>query len=56
MADAFEAMTSDRPYRTALTREEAVAELRRNAGSQFDPEVVTAFIELLENTVGKLAV
>lgn len=56
VADAFEAMTSDRPYRTALSREEAVAELRRNAGSQFDPGVVTAFIELLESTVGKSTV
>lgn len=55
VADAFEAMTSDRPYRTALTREEAVAELRRNAGSQFDPEVVASFVGLLERTAQKTA-
>ena len=41
-------MTSDRPYRKALSREEATAELARNSGSQFDPEVVRQFIDLLE--------
>jgi HD-GYP domain-containing protein (c-di-GMP phosphodiesterase class II) len=48
VADSFEAMTSDRPYRTALSREEAMSELSRNAGSQFDPEVVRHFLALLE--------
>lgn len=48
-ADAFEAMTSDRPYRQALSREQAMMELRDNAGTQFDPEVVGYFLELLEN-------
>jgi diguanylate cyclase (GGDEF)-like protein len=43
VCDAFHAMTSDRPYRTALSRAEALAELRRCAGSQFDPRVVDAF-------------
>lgn len=43
VADTFDAMTSDRPYRNALTLEIAVAELRKNAGSQFDPEMVEAF-------------
>lgn len=50
VADSFEAMTSDRPYRKALTREEAMAELSRNAGSQFDPEVVQHFLALLEKS------
>jgi diguanylate cyclase (GGDEF)-like protein len=45
VADAYDAMTSDRPYRKAMGREEALAELERNAGMQFDPEVVSAFIE-----------
>jgi len=45
VADAYDAMTSDRPYRKAMGREEALAELERNAGTQFDPEVVSAFIE-----------
>jgi HD-GYP domain-containing protein (c-di-GMP phosphodiesterase class II) len=47
VADAYDAMTSDRPYRRALSHEEAVAELRRGAGTQFDPEVVEAFLETL---------
>src|SRR5205807_2025383 len=38
--DAWSAMTSDRSYRSALSREEAAAELRRGAGTQFDPVVV----------------
>ena len=40
VADAYEAMTADRPYRRALTADEARAELRRGAGTQFDPRVV----------------
>lgn len=43
VCDAFDAMTSDRPYRARMTTEEAIAELRRQAGTQFDPEVVAAF-------------
>ncbi len=46
--DAYEGMTSDRPYRKALSHETAVAELRANAGSQFDPGIVKLFIRLLE--------
>jgi putative nucleotidyltransferase with HDIG domain len=42
VADAFDAMTSDRPYRRALSQEVAAAEIRRNAGSQFCPDVVGA--------------
>jgi HD-GYP domain-containing protein (c-di-GMP phosphodiesterase class II) len=40
-------MVSNRPYRTAMSREGAMAELRRGAGSQFDPAVVEAFVEAL---------
>jgi diguanylate cyclase (GGDEF)-like protein len=47
VCDAFHAMTSDRPYRQALTHEQALGELRRCAGRQFDPVVVDAFCELL---------
>jgi diguanylate cyclase (GGDEF)-like protein/PAS domain S-box-containing protein len=48
IADAFDAMTSDRPYRKALTCERAVAELERCAGIQFDPALVARFIKVLE--------
>jgi HD-GYP domain-containing protein (c-di-GMP phosphodiesterase class II) len=44
--DAWDAMRSDRPYRKALTREAAIAELRRCAGSQFDPKIVDAFLRI----------
>jgi HD-GYP domain-containing protein (c-di-GMP phosphodiesterase class II) len=40
-------MTSDRSYRSALTPEQAVAELRANAGTQFDPEVVAALLTVV---------
>jgi putative nucleotidyltransferase with HDIG domain len=46
VADSFEAMTAARPYRmTPLTREQAIAELRKFAGIQFDPKVVDAFVQ-----------
>lgn len=48
-ADAFDAMTSDRPYRKAMTKEVALAKLQENAGTQFDPEVVEAFIAALRD-------
>jgi diguanylate cyclase (GGDEF)-like protein len=43
VADAYHAMVHDRPYKTALSHDQALAELRSNAGTQFDPEVVNAF-------------
>ena len=45
IADAYDAMTSDRPYRKAIGHEAAFAELKRCAGTQFDPELVNLFIE-----------
>ncbi|HIE50523.1 MAG TPA: HD domain-containing protein [Armatimonadetes bacterium] len=44
VADAYDAMTSDRPYRQALGEEVALEELRRHSGSQFSPEIVQAFL------------
>jgi putative nucleotidyltransferase with HDIG domain len=48
VADAYEAMRSDRPYRKRLSRETAISELKRGAGSQFDPKVVRAFLRYLK--------
>lgn len=48
VADAYDAMTSDRPYRKGMTPEKAREELRDNRGSQFDPEVVEAFFRAEE--------
>ncbi|MGH2980777.1 MAG: bifunctional diguanylate cyclase/phosphohydrolase [Solirubrobacterales bacterium] len=49
VADAYEAMTNDRAYRSAMTPAKAREELKLNAGTQFDPRVVDAFITLLES-------
>ena len=48
VADAFDAMTSDRPYRKALTTEETVSEFKRNSGTQFDPQIVRLLLKLIE--------
>ena len=45
VVDSFDAMTSDRSYRRAMTEALAIVELERCAGSQFDPEIVRAFVE-----------
>ena len=47
MADTVEAMTSDRPYRKALTLEAVVSEIHRFTGTQFDPKVSQAFVRLI---------
>jgi HD-GYP domain-containing protein (c-di-GMP phosphodiesterase class II) len=52
VADAFEAMTSDRPYRKAPGQAYAIDELRRNSGTQFDADVVEALIRRLDPTGG----
>ncbi len=48
VADAYDAMTSDRPYRKAMSIAEARAELKKCAGTHFDPEVVEVFLEVLD--------
>lgn len=48
LADAFDAMTSDRPYRAALSTGEARDEIARQAGSQFDPQLAREFLAMLE--------
>jgi len=41
-------MNNDRAYRKAMRREDAIAEIRRNAGTQFDPDIVRIFINIME--------
>ena len=48
VCDSYDAMTSDRSYRRAMSEEVALAELRAGAGSQFDPQVVAAFLRVRE--------
>ncbi len=55
VVDAFDAMTNDRPYRQATTTAAALAELRRNAGTQFDPAVVDAFALVLSARDARVA-
>lgn len=49
IADAYDSMTSERPYRKPIPQEEAVAELKKCAGTQFNPEVVDMFVQTLAN-------
>lgn len=51
IADTYDAMTSDRAYRQALTSDVALAEIKRNSGSQFDPMLVEAFVRSFEKGV-----
>ena len=51
VADAYHAMVHDRPYKDALTHEEALAELRRHGGTQFDPDVVDVFCSIYAEAV-----
>jgi HD-GYP domain-containing protein (c-di-GMP phosphodiesterase class II) len=57
VCDAFDAMVSKRPYRAAMSPADAVVELRRCAGTQFDPDVVEAFCAVAEesDTAGRVA-
>ncbi|MCL6478338.1 MAG: PAS domain S-box protein [Peptococcaceae bacterium] len=54
IADAYDAMTSDRPYHRALSHEEAVSELKRSAGTQFDPSLVPIFLQIIEEYKNKV--
>lgn len=48
VADSYEAMTSERPYSNSMTQEQAIEELKDKSGSQFDLEIVDAFLKVLE--------
>jgi putative two-component system response regulator len=56
IADVFDALSHDRPYKKAWPLEDCVAEIERNSGRQFDPQVVSAFLELWNAGVLKAAV
>lgn len=48
IADSYDAMTSDRPYRKALSKEQALREISRNSGTQFRPDLAAVFLDLME--------
>jgi HD-GYP domain-containing protein (c-di-GMP phosphodiesterase class II) len=48
VADTYDAMTSDRPYRKAISHEATIREIADHAGTQFDPEVVAAFLQMCQ--------
>jgi HD-GYP domain-containing protein (c-di-GMP phosphodiesterase class II) len=56
IADAFDAMTSARPYRQTLSSERALSELEACSGSQFDPHLVELFLEIWDSTTLSVAV
>ncbi|WP_427339927.1 HD-GYP domain-containing protein [Caloranaerobacter sp. DY30410] len=49
IADVYDAMTSDRPYRKALSKEVALSEIEKNAGTQFNPEFAKMFVKIMRN-------
>ncbi len=53
VADSFDAMTTDRPYKRAMEREQAFAHVKKNAGTQFDPDVVKAFLKVFDHRTGR---
>jgi HD-GYP domain-containing protein (c-di-GMP phosphodiesterase class II) len=48
VADTYDAMVADRPYRKPLTHAQAAAELRQHEGKQFDPRVIEAFLDTFQ--------
>ena len=54
VVDSFDAMTSNRPYNVRKTYDEAIVELRKYSGTQFDPEIASKFIEVIQENKDKL--
>jgi diguanylate cyclase (GGDEF)-like protein len=54
VADAYDAMTNDRIYRKAMSKEEALIELQSNSGTQFDPYIIDIFLKILKNKTSNL--
>ncbi|MDM8534191.1 HD-GYP domain-containing protein [Clostridiaceae bacterium HSG29] len=53
VADAYDAMTTDRPYREAMSKEDAILEIKNSCGKQFSPEICKLFVNMLKNTPDK---
>jgi polar amino acid transport system substrate-binding protein len=51
MSDAFDAMTSERPYKRAMTLEEAILEIEKNKGTQFDPQIAEIMIKIIKEEI-----
>jgi HD-GYP domain-containing protein (c-di-GMP phosphodiesterase class II) len=56
IADTFDAMTSDRPYRAAQSISSGRREIQRHSGQQFDPDIVAVFLSIEENIWQKLRI
>jgi HD-GYP domain-containing protein (c-di-GMP phosphodiesterase class II) len=52
LADAYSAMTTDRPYRKGLTFERAIEEIVNGRGTQFDPDLARAFVAMIQREFG----